>query len=183
MAPSTSQRIIEAAFDVLARNPLATLEQVAEAAGIGRATLFRYFSSKKALMRELALEANRRCMAVLIPLNRAEGPPAERLAQAVEAFIPLGAAFHFLTYEPWHSGDEVLEEDYKRYLAQWALLLEQVREAGLIDRELPLAWVVNALDALLFGAWESISQGEIAPRQAAALTLRTFLRGVSKPEN
>lgn len=183
MPPSTSQKILEAALVVFAKNPLATLDQVAEAAGMGRATLFRHFSNKKALMRALALESNRRCMEALTPLVRGEGEaqgdtPLQRLTKAVEALIPLGAAFHFLTWEPWHTDDAELESNYKNYLALWSELLEQVRATGAIARDLPAVWVVNTLDVLLYGAWEGIHNGDIAPKQAAALTLRTFLHGV-----
>lgn len=178
MPPSTPEKILEAALVVFAKNPLATLDRVAEAAGMGRATLFRHFSGKKALMRELALESNRRCMAALTPLVHGEAPPLQRLTEAVQALIPLGAAFHFLTWEPWHTDDAELEGNYNNYLALWSELLEQVRAAGAIAPDLPAVWVVNTLDVLLYGAWEGIHNGDIAPNQAAALTLRTFLRGV-----
>lgn len=179
MRQASKEKIIEAALTVLAKRPLATMEQVAETAGVGRATLFRHFSGKKELMRELSIEANRRCREALAPLARGDGPPLERLAQAVEALIPLGAAFHFLTYEPWHSADEVLEQSYGAYLEEWRALLERAREAGDIDPGLPLSWLTATLDLLLYGAWENINNGEIAPKQAAALTLRTFLHGVA----
>lgn len=179
MRQTTEQKIIEAALAVFARRPLATMEQVAEAANVGRATLFRHFSGKKALMRELSIEASRRCQEALLPLARGDGPAMDRLARAVEALIPLGAAFHFLTYEPWHTDDEALKKSTRTYLEEWRLLLEQAQTAGGIDPELPLSWTVTTLDVLLYGAWDSISNGEIAPKRAAALTLRTFLRGVA----
>ena len=180
MRLATPQKILEAALVVFAKNPLATLDQVAATAGMGRATLFRHFPGKKTLMRELALEAHRRCMAALEPLARSEGPALHRLEQAVEALIPLGAAFHFLTWEPWHTEDAELEANRKQYLALWSELLEAVRHTGAISSELPPVWVVATLDSLLYGAWEGIHNGDIAPRQAAALTLRTFLRGVGQ---
>lgn len=197
MRPTSPQKIVEAALVVFAKNPLATLDQVAEAAGMGRATLFRHFPGKKALMRELSLESNRRCMAALTPFvhdvdkaseacgtrgTHEDAPPPsaplERFAKAVEALIPLGAAFHFLTWEPWHTDDAELESNNNNYLALWGTLLEQLRTTGAIASDLPLSWVVNTLDVLLYGAWEGIYNGDIAPKQAAALTLRTFLRGV-----
>ena len=178
MRQTTVQKIIEAALIVFAKNPLATLEHIAEAANISRATLFRHFPGKKALMRELSLEAHQRCMTVLSPFVHSDSPPLDRMAKAIEALIPLGAAFHFLTYEPWHTDDETLEQDNKAYLSEWSLLLAQVQESGGIAKDLPLDWIVTTLDVLLYGAWESINKGEIAPKQAATLTLRTFLRGV-----
>lgn len=178
MKKTARHKIIDAALPVFAQNPLATLDQVAESAGIGRATLFRHFSGKKALMRELSLESYRRCTAVLAPLIAGCEPAAERLAAAVEALIPLGAAFHFLTYEPWHTDDVEIEAGREAYLSLWGALLRQVRDAGLTAPDLPLYWITACLDALLYAAWEGIHRGEIAPKQATILTLRAFLHGV-----
>ena len=178
MRTRAEQKILDAALTVFSRNPLATLDQVAEAAGMGRATLYRHFPGKKALMRELTLEAHQRCLGALSPIVQGAEPPLQRLEKAVETLIPLGAAFHFLAYEPWHSDDAVLERAYEAYLDQWAALLAEVQRAGHVADDLPLAWLATSLDMLLYGAWESITSGEIAPKQAAALTLRTFLRGV-----
>ena len=178
MTLDTRERIIAAALQTLAKNPLATLDQVAEAAGLGRATLFRHFPNKKMLMRTLSFEAHRCCMDALAPLTSGEGSPHAKLARAIEALVPMGAAFHFLTYEPWHTGDDDLERDHQRYLEHWSALLAEVRASGGVAPDLPEYWVTNALDALLYAAWEGIHAGEIAPRQAAKLVLRSFLHGV-----
>ena len=178
MASDTRSRIMATAKQVFARNPQATLEQVAEAAGLGRATLFRYFPNKKALTRTLTYEAIRTCSEALAPLATSSAPPLEKFAQAVQALAPLGAAFHFLTYEPWHSDDPEVEAAYSRYLTQWSALLAELRAAGSIDPTLSEYWVTNVLDVLLYAGWEGIHAGEVAPRQVAALVLRTFFHGV-----
>ncbi|MBU0960529.1 MAG: TetR/AcrR family transcriptional regulator, partial [Proteobacteria bacterium] len=45
---------------VLAKNPKASLNEIAEAAEVGRATLFRYFKSRKQLIHELVVEADKK---------------------------------------------------------------------------------------------------------------------------
>ena len=52
--PDTSAAIIEAAFEVFSANPSASLSVVADRAGVGRATLHRYFPGRRELMRALA---------------------------------------------------------------------------------------------------------------------------------
>ncbi|MFO0230533.1 TetR family transcriptional regulator, partial [Gemmatimonas sp.] len=53
---SARDRIVEAAATVWAADPSATLDVVAQRAGVGRATLHRHFPSRAALIRTAALE-------------------------------------------------------------------------------------------------------------------------------
>ena len=50
---SAREALIEAAFAVFSRDPSAPLAQVADRAGVGRATLHRYFASRDELVRAL----------------------------------------------------------------------------------------------------------------------------------
>jgi AcrR family transcriptional regulator len=52
----TSAAILSAARSVLARDPRAPLEAVADAAGVSRATLYRYYPSRTTLLEALDLE-------------------------------------------------------------------------------------------------------------------------------
>ena len=51
------QAIAEAGFELLSRNPGASLSEIAEHAGVGRATLHRHFASREALLIALAHQA------------------------------------------------------------------------------------------------------------------------------
>ena len=46
LRPSVKEAIIDAAIDTLARNPGASLSEIASRAGVGRASLHRHFSSR-----------------------------------------------------------------------------------------------------------------------------------------
>src|SRR5689334_7769664 len=53
-ASENRERVLQAAEEVFAdRGPIATLEDVAAAAGVGPATLYRRFANKDALVREV----------------------------------------------------------------------------------------------------------------------------------
>ena len=59
-APSTEQRLLEATLACLARHGIAktTLDDVAREAGVARATLYRYFPGKQALLADIARVAH-----------------------------------------------------------------------------------------------------------------------------
>lgn len=164
---------------VLARNPLASLEQIADAAGLARATLFRHFKTRRLLLRELTFEAYRRCAAVMTPVLDGPLPPLEKLRQAVAGLVPLGAAFHFLSYEPYRTADPELESLNVRYVERWRSLMSELRQEGVLAPDIPEVWAADVLDGLVFGAWESIYRGDLAPNTAAPLVVRTFLQGVT----
>lgn len=78
-AETNRDRLLAAAEDVFARRgPAATLEDVARAAGVGPATLYRRFANKDALVREVLAGFFQHLLDVA---RRAqEAPPAEGLA-------------------------------------------------------------------------------------------------------
>lgn len=119
-----TKKIVTAALKVFAINSRASLEAVAGHGGIGRATLFRYFSGRKALIRELFFESLTVCIEAIAPFTRNEGNPEQRLHNAVEALMLHGSAFAFLHDEQWNTEDEELCTLEQRYFKEWHLLFE-----------------------------------------------------------
>jgi AcrR family transcriptional regulator len=88
-APSTEQRLLEATLVCLARHGIAktTLDDVAREAGVSRATLYRYFPGKQALLTAaVATEAARMVAAI-----DAAGAAATDLEDAVVAMMRTAA--------------------------------------------------------------------------------------------
>ena len=173
-----SDRLLAAAMTTLAQTPQASLEQIAEAAGVARTTLFRHFRTRQELLRALAEEAVRQCTEAAAPSLGSALPPDEKLRRAVKALIPLGAALRFLSYQPCRSADPELERINAGYLEPWKSIVPELKHAGFLAPAIPLPWAVALLDMLIFGAWEAIHHGDLAPNCAAELVVRTFFRGV-----
>src|SRR6185295_10257078 len=83
VTPSTPQRshartnrarILAAARDELSRNPDASIEDIARAAGVVRRTLYGHFANRQALVAALADEAQQ---ALADAFNRARRPDAD----------------------------------------------------------------------------------------------------------
>ncbi|MFB9347173.1 TetR family transcriptional regulator [Streptomyces heliomycini] len=88
--------VLRSAAALLTRRSTATMDEVAEAAGISRATLHRQFAGRDALVRALEALGIAGCEAALAAARTDEGPAADavrRLVAGIEPHAPLlGAA-------------------------------------------------------------------------------------------
>ena len=180
--PITRQSLLDAAGAVLARNPGAAMAEIAERARVGRATLYRHFPTREDLIRALALESLRQTDEATqrIPVD---GMSAESLlAEVFEAIVPLGDRFRFLSSEPAVLRDPEVKAAFDRQLEELAELVDAMKAEGSLDRAVPTAWVVAAIDALVYAAWDSVEDGAVARRDAAALAFRTVMRGLGSAD-
>ena len=171
------QAILDAAIDTLARNPGASLAEVAHRAGVGRASLHRHFASRA----DLIAAAARQCMdetdaATAAALKDAHSA-RERLSRMLEAVVPLGDRYHFLASET--VDDEGVRKRYADELAWLAQLVDDLKAEGVIAADMPRSWAVANIDAQVWLAWSEVAAGRLAPANAANLALRTLLKGLS----
>ncbi|MEM1396213.1 MAG: helix-turn-helix domain-containing protein, partial [Pseudomonadota bacterium] len=57
MTTTKRQSVLASAGAILARNPADSMADIASGAGVGRATLYRFFATREELIRALALES------------------------------------------------------------------------------------------------------------------------------
>lgn len=173
----TREKVINLAMHVLAKNPKASLDEIADAAEVGRATLFRYFKSRKQLIHELVVEADRKLENATRPIIEKKLNARDTLEEFVRVLVPLGASFHFLNSEQLHAEGSGIEDLYRNQLVRLKELTKRLRSEKVIAAEIPLAWIAAVLDNLIYTAWVTIMDGDIAPNDAPGLVLGSFLKG------
>jgi AcrR family transcriptional regulator len=166
--------ILEAAIGVLGADPDAGIAEVAAAAGVGRATVYRHFASRDDLIEALRLHAGEEARQRFAEARVDEGDPAEALERMVAAMFALGDRYRVI-FPP--------EQQLKRRRSEVLLkpltrLIARAQAEGAIDPELPPAWVVASLRALLRAAVGEIEARRLARDAAAARVVRTLVRGV-----
>lgn len=178
----TRATLLDAAAAVFAKKPTASLQDVAEAAQVGRATLYRYFPTREVLLRELALAAIQQTKAAVDPIQAGSGTGREKLERIIAALIPLGDRFNFLMSElaVYHAPE--VASAYEHHLYMLATVVEQVKREGALAMDVPTAWCVAAIDGLIWAAWPSVQEGYIARRDAAPLVVRTLFNGLGPSE-
>lgn len=167
--------ILEAAAHIFAhRGDDANLGEVADAAGVARATVYRYFPNRRRLLDELARSAAEDAHERLTSARIDAVPVEEGLSRAVRALVDLGDAFVVLVRER----DRNAREFEGLVGAPIRRLLEAGRSAGRIRQDIPTAWLAESL----FGLVASVQrQGSLGRDDTVAAIAAVFLQGAATP--
>jgi TetR/AcrR family transcriptional repressor of mexCD-oprJ operon len=145
--------ILEAAAHVLATGgEQASMNDVAAAAGVARATLYRYFPSRQALLDELARVAAEEAGARLASARVGELAAEEGVRRAVRALIEAGDPFTVIARERVRPDPEQFEQ---RVLEPLRRLFERAQSAGEIRADIPKTWLTDALVGLVVSVLSS----------------------------
>jgi AcrR family transcriptional regulator len=173
----TRAAIVEAALKVFAADgSTATLDDVAVAAGISRATLYRHFSSREELFAALVDEAYADVHARLRAAKTDDVPFGEALARVARAAATTGTQFIALCSEPLAAKSHDLETEYERIMAA---LFERGKAEGSIRPSLSNVWLCESWSALTVAALRHGSEEGLGPEPIAALLVDQFLAGAA----
>ncbi len=178
LRPPVRDAIIDAAIDTLARNPGASLSEIAARAGVGRASLHRHFSSRGDLVSAITLQCMDEIDAATDEAVAGARTACERLSRMLEAVVPLGDRYHFLAAEAFD--DASLHARHEADLEWLASLVDDLKEEGAMAPDVPRGWAVANIDAQVWLAWSQIAAGNLTPADAAGLAFRTLLQGLGQ---
>ena len=175
--PQARDAIIEAAFQLFGRDPSASLADIAERAGVGRATLHRHFKGRDDLMVVLAHTAMRELDEAVDAATEGAPTYTEALRISLAAVIPLADRQWFLSREPVEHDPDVMA-GYQRQLKELADAIDEAKAEGGFSADTTTSWIVQAFDHLVYAGWESVRAGEATASQAADLAWRTLTKGL-----
>lgn len=142
-----SGAILEGAAHVLAvRGRDASMGEVAAAAGVARATVYRYFASRSALLDELARLAVERAGERLSSARVDEVGAAEGVARAVRALLDVGELLLVLARERVQPDPGAYD---RVLLAPLRRMIEVGQAAGQLRTDLPPSWLSESLVSLV----------------------------------
>jgi AcrR family transcriptional regulator len=157
----TRRRILQAAHELVARGGYgdAQIAAVAEEAGIGTGTVYRYFPSKGELFAEVFRQASQREVDKMAEAALGSGPVRDRLARATRIFARRAIRGRRMAYaliaEPV---DEAVDEERLLFRQAYARVLEalivEALEAGEcppVDPRIASAFLVGGMAEALVG--------------------------------
>jgi AcrR family transcriptional regulator len=180
-AERTVRTILEAAERVLTRDPAATMEEIAAAAGVARTTVHRRFSTREALIASLAGWASRQLEAAVDEARPDTAPPLVALYQATANVLRVKFSWGFSMGTALAKGGEV-EEIQCRILDTCDRLFRRLRDSGALRADVDPVWARRVYYALIHEACQDVGteSGPDADTLATQL-INTLLRGVGAP--
>src|SRR3954453_14471855 len=88
--------VLDAAVALLAQRPQATMQEVADASGLGRTTVYRHFPRRQDLIDALFDDVGRDAGATIAEALRAPGTARELLCSLGPRIIAIGDRYRFL---------------------------------------------------------------------------------------
>lgn len=174
------EAILDAATSCLARDPHASIGEIARVAGVGRVTLYGHFDSRATLVAAVVGRAIAEADAALEAVDL-DGDPTQALMRLVEATWSITYRYGALVV----AAEQVLPHDemaaaHAGPRARAERLLERGRAEGRFRTDLPVSWLVTILHTVTHAAATSVHNGEMAA-EAAPRTIAATMLGMTTP--
>ena len=179
-AERSVRAILEAAERVLAEDAGASMEQIAEAAGLTRITVHRRFANRQALLEALAVSAKQRLIDAIEEARPDSAPALVALYRVTANVMRVKSTWRYtLSHATAHtSAAAALWEEINAHTVE---LLNRAQDEGLLAHDADLEWTRQVYYALLSEALNRPGAGQDPaaqdPDALATLIIDTLLHG------
>lgn len=168
-------KIVAAARHELGRNPGASVDDVARAAGVGRMTLYGHFRSRAELI-EAALGAALVSGDETLSIVDLTGDAREAMERLLTASWTLVAESEgLLAAADGVLPAETLRRMHDRPAERVSTLIRRGRDDGVFRTDLPLTWLTSAVHMLVKGAAGEVRAGRLAAAEAPRVVSASVL--------
>ncbi|MBL1120050.1 TetR/AcrR family transcriptional regulator [Streptomyces sp. 110] len=177
----TRRAILGAAASVLGRDYHATLADIADAAGVGRTTLHRYFSDRTGLVSAAIEDSIAAIDESVTGAAIDQGSPIEAMRRLVTAMVAVGDRLVFLFGDP-----RVLEgrgtADTPDPLHDPVItLIKRGQAEGAFDPDVTPAWIQRVLWSLVYTGYQDADACGLPRHGIVSAVIRTLENGIHTP--
>ncbi|HEY6761580.1 MAG TPA: TetR/AcrR family transcriptional regulator, partial [Baekduia sp.] len=154
------------AVALLAQRPQATMQEVADASGLGRTTVYRHFPRRQDLIDALYEEVLRESAETVRQVLSEADNARHLLCELGTRIIAIGDRYRFLDAHPElrertlaGRGHDAGADPLEDYLAH-------AQERGEIRSDIPVAWMLTSLRGLAVVAMVEVGAGRLTVEQA-----------------
>lgn len=181
-ADANRRRILDVALAELLRDPDASMDQIARAAGVVRRTVYGHFPSREALISTLVDGAVEAVAAAHAAGQEGVADPAESLARSTLAVWEIADRYRILVALAQRSVTVQGIRDRLTPVRQaCAELLRRGLEQGVFESPLPAPALAYVHEQMLFALMEAVNDGLLAAEEAGRSAAVTMLTAAGVP--
>jgi AcrR family transcriptional regulator len=181
-ADANRRRILDVALAELLRDPDASMDQIARAAGVVRRTVYGHFPSREALISTLVDDAVEALATAHAEGREGVEDPAEAVARSVLAVWEIADRYRLLVALAQRT---VTMQGIRERLApvreNGVRLLQRGLDKGVFASALPAPALAYVHEQILFGLMEAVNDGLVPPADAGPSAAVTVLTAVGVP--
>jgi AcrR family transcriptional regulator len=170
-------KLLELATKCLARYPNASLIEIADFAGIGIATLHRYFPSRHDLLYAISCKALDLVEDSLEKVDFTQPDIRLFFTQIITELIPLGDRMYFLAADIFTIHDEELTKREMDIAQRFIEKLKESQDDKQLRNDMKAEWMYDMMFNTIFLIWQYVHDGKMAAKDAPELVVSTLLEG------
>lgn len=177
--PAADEKLLKALAIAIVDRPRATFKEIAQAAGISKATLNRFCGTRDNLIEMLLNHGSVVINRVIADADLAEAAPLDALHRLIEGHLVHRELLVFLAFQ-WRSDTFDLDAGGSRWLPYSETLDEfflRGQKLGVFRIDIGAPALTEIFSSLIFGLVDAERRGRIARAGMAALIEQFFLNG------
>ena len=173
--------ILEAAVEILSRDPEASVSEIAKAAGVGRVTLYGHFPNRAELVDAAFARAIDDGHAALDKVDLT-GEPRQALARLIHSsWLLVNRSRALLLAAQTALPPGRIRDLHAGPMQRVQHLVERGQHEGVFRTDLPTSWLVGVMHSVTHAAADEINAGRLIPDDAAGYITATVLACLSAP--
>ncbi len=164
--------------NALADQPRASMGQLASIVGLSRATLCRHFPTREAMMQAMSEAGITSAEQAIARAHPSEGTAKDAIKRLIEELLPIAELYAYVDQQM--QTDATTETRVQPLRSSLIALFQQWQGSGALRVDLPAAWLLESMFALLRSAAAMIRSGRLARRDAAQSVFDLLWNGMSK---